>query len=188
MIKRNDQPENILIDYDIVGNNVTKLKIVVGDWGTAKIGYIGGQFCGGTPVYAGPSTFQSGTKDIFSFGRLAMELMLDKPGIESTFSSLIFFAIFETQCKVFLGLTFYPIEEAAILERFRLGLCPFIRAIQKTTSSGLVFVSEVFEEILSSARSGQITNQLSAEWFQFIQAPVNQTLNKDDLVVANTWS
>ena len=63
-------------------------KMVVGDWGSAHVGPDGGNFNGGTPVYAGPDTFDVlSNKDIFSFGRLAMELMLDKSGTELTFSN-----------------------------------------------------------------------------------------------------
>ena len=59
-------------------------KLVVADWGSARVGLAGGEFFGGTPVYAGPQTFQmySG-KDLFSFGRMAMELLMDKSGTES---------------------------------------------------------------------------------------------------------
>ena len=58
--------------------------MVVADWGSAKVGTDGGVFYGGTPVYAGPKTFEdSVNKDLFSFGRLAMELFMDKSGIES---------------------------------------------------------------------------------------------------------
>ena len=161
--------------------------MVVGDWGSAHVGYGGGLFYGGTPVYAGPLTFTEGTKDLFSFGRLAMELMLDKSGTEFTFSTFCFcFDIFESENKVFLGLTFYPIEDPAILERFRHQLFPFMKAIQKTTTSEFVDnESEILDEIIHTARSGQISNQLSAEWYQFIQAPINRTLNKEhDILVA----
>ena len=88
LITRNDQPENILIDYDIVGKDVTNFEMVLGDWGSACIGFGGESYFGGTPVYAGPKTFGNYNKDFFSFGRLAMELMLDKSGTESTFSTL----------------------------------------------------------------------------------------------------
>ena len=94
----NDQPENILIDYDVVDNDVTNFEIVVGDWGSARIGNDGGLFFGGTPVYAGPRTFDLNEKDFFSFGRLAMELMLNKPGTELKFRIFkFFFDIFESE-------------------------------------------------------------------------------------------
>ena len=57
--------------------------MVVADWGSAKIGYEGVEFFGGTPVYAGPQTFDQADKDLFSFGRIAMELFMDKKGTES---------------------------------------------------------------------------------------------------------
>ena len=69
-----------MVDYDYNGGNVTNFKMVVGDWGSAEIGFDGGIFWGGTPVYAGPLTFSSYDKDLFSFGRLAMELFMDKSG------------------------------------------------------------------------------------------------------------
>ena len=58
-------------------------KLVVADWGSARVGLAGGEFFGGTPVYAGPGTFGFRSKDLFSFGRLAMELLMDKAGIET---------------------------------------------------------------------------------------------------------
>ena len=58
-------------------------KMVVADWGSACVGTDGGDFFGGTPVYAGPRTFGGLDKDLFSFGRLAMELFMDKSGTES---------------------------------------------------------------------------------------------------------
>ena len=57
--------------------------MVVADWGSAGVGYGFGKFYGGTPVYAGPLTFNYHDKDLFSFGRLAMELMMDKSGTET---------------------------------------------------------------------------------------------------------
>ena len=61
-----------------------------------------------------------------------------------------------------------------------------MRAIQKTTTSEFVDNKrEIFDEIMLTARSGQISNQLSTEWYQFIQAPINRTLNKEhDILVA----
>ena len=57
--------------------------MVVADWGSAFVGDGGGKFLGGTPVYAGPRTFIAFKKDLFSLGRIAMELLLDKKGTES---------------------------------------------------------------------------------------------------------
>ena len=59
--------------------------MVVADWGSAWVGTDGGVFLGGTPVYAGPKTFDFTHKDLFSFGRLAMELFMNKSGTESEF-------------------------------------------------------------------------------------------------------
>ena len=66
--------------------------MVVGDWGSANFGSdvtykIHKSYCGGTPIYAGPDTFGIGAKDLFSFCRLAMELMCGKKGTESSLSS-----------------------------------------------------------------------------------------------------
>ena len=71
-----------MVDYEYNGTKVTNFKMVVADWGSATI-RDGGRFPGGTPVYAGPRTFDRYSKDLFSFGRLAMELMMDKSGAES---------------------------------------------------------------------------------------------------------
>ena len=57
--------------------------MVVADWSSGVVGCRGGNFFGGTPVYAGPATFEATFKDLFSFGRMAMELMMDKSGTES---------------------------------------------------------------------------------------------------------
>ena len=173
-----------------------RYQMVVSDWGSAsfELDVSGGEFFGGTPVYAGPSTFKHKLteKDLFSFGRMAMELMLEKSGTES-FLSFIFLDNFESEYKVFLGLTFYPIEGPAFLERFRRRLCPFIKAIQGIPKCQAMNANPVFDEIIRAARSqinrrsGQITKQLSAEWHQFIRTPMNQTLNRehDELVAAN---
>ena len=71
-----------MVDYEINDDNVINFKMVVTDWGSALVGNKGGGFFGGTPVYAGPNTFESFVKDFFSFGRLAMELFMDKSGTE----------------------------------------------------------------------------------------------------------
>ena len=78
-----NKPENILVSYELVGDKVIDFKMVVADWGSAKIGDGGERFLGGTPVYAGPKTFDDTYKDLFSFGRMAMELFMDKSGTES---------------------------------------------------------------------------------------------------------
>ena len=66
--------------------------MVVADWGTAWFrdltvrtnqseGFDPSEFLGGTPGYAGPYTFnESGPRDLFSFGRLALDLVLNKAG------------------------------------------------------------------------------------------------------------
>ena len=65
--------------------------MVVGDWGSADVGAYGGEFFGGTPVYAGPGTFNDYYKDLFSFGRIAMELFKDKSGTEPKLQFYLFF-------------------------------------------------------------------------------------------------
>ena len=89
-----------------------------------------------------------------------------------------------------MGLTFYPIEDTATLEGFRQGLCPFMKAIQKTTKSGFTSTDEqesICDEIIRTARTNQINNQLSREWYHFIRHPLNQTLDSehDNLIATN---
>ena len=63
-----------------------------------------------------------------------------------------------------------------------------MKAIQKTTTSDYVNnQDQIFDEIIRTARSGQMTNQLSAEWYQFIRSPINRTLDRehDNLVASN---
>ena len=57
---------------------MTNFKCVLGDWGTSYTGFVGERCFGGTPGYAGPRTFETHFKDLFSFGRLALELFLDQ--------------------------------------------------------------------------------------------------------------
>ena len=69
-------PGNVLVDYDEERGKFSNFKCYLADWGTA-----GGDHLGGTPVYAGPRTYESnGDKDLFSFCRLALELFLEKKG------------------------------------------------------------------------------------------------------------
>ena len=87
-----------------------------------------------------------------------------------------------------MGLTFYPIEDTAVLNRFRQGLCPFMKAIQKTTKSRINYREEsICDEIIRTAQSNQIKNQLSREWYHFIRNPLNQTLDSehDNLIATN---
>ena len=88
-----------------------------------------------------------------------------------------------------MGLTFYPIEDTAVLNRFRQRLCPFMKAIQKTTKSGYINGNEresICDEIIRTARSNQVNNQLSGEWYQFIRNPLNKTLDSEhDNLIAN---
>ena len=70
-----NKPGNILVDYDDTSGVVSNFACILADWGTA-----GGRHNGGTPLYAGPRTYEEHEKDIFSFGRLALELFLEQRG------------------------------------------------------------------------------------------------------------
>ena len=102
----------------------------------------------------------------------------------------MFSTIFESELKAWMGLTFYPIENNAVLEAFRQGLCPFMKAIQKTMKSGVIFDNEIistFDEIIRTAELNQTNNQLSREWFNYIRIPINQTIDRehDNLIATN---
>ena len=89
-----------------------------------------------------------------------------------------------------MGLTFYPIEDETTLERFRQSLCPFMKAVQKTTRNEYLTDEEkesICDEIIDFARLNQINNQLSRDWFTFIRHPLNQTLESehDNLIATN---
>ena len=89
-----------------------------------------------------------------------------------------------------MGFTFYPIENKATLKRFRQGLCPFMEAIRKTTKSEYIGENErnsICDETIDTARSNRINNQLSREWYQFIQNQSNRTLGSehDNLIATN---
>ena len=80
-MKRNPekQPDNILVDYDLNGTSVSNFKCYLADWGTS-----GSIYAGGTPMYAGPNTFGDGGRDLFSFGRMALEMFLEPQGKMNT--------------------------------------------------------------------------------------------------------
>ena len=90
-----------------------------------------------------------------------------------------------------MGLTFYPIEDTTALEAFRQRLSPFMKAIQKTTTSedfeAQEEIESIFDEIINTARSYNGEDQLSAEWYQYIRNTSNRTLGKehDQLIAAN---
>ena len=89
-----------------------------------------------------------------------------------------------------MGLTFYPIENVKILQAFRQRLFPFMKAIQKTTKSGFIREKEresIFDKVINAARSYNGDDQLSADWYQYIQDTSNQTLGKehDKMIAAN---
>jgi L,D-peptidoglycan transpeptidase YkuD (ErfK/YbiS/YcfS/YnhG family) len=59
-------------------NGELHFEMAIGDWGTS--GNRDEHF-GGTPMYASSRAFQvSQMKDLFAFGRIAMELYLDESG------------------------------------------------------------------------------------------------------------
>ena len=68
------QPDNILVDYDYNAATVSNFRCYLADWGTA------GNYKGGTPMYAGPRTYENISKDLFSCGQLALELFLAREG------------------------------------------------------------------------------------------------------------
>ena len=87
-----------------------------------------------------------------------------------------------------MGLTFYPIEDTSVLNRLRQRLCPFMQAVQKTTTSKEIVSKEsICDEIIRAARLNQINNQLSPEWYNFIRNPFNRTLDAehDNLIAIN---
>ena len=68
------KPENYLVKFKN-GNDLTKIEIVLTDFGMAD-----SDSKGGTPVYASPECFEKTDKksDIFSFGRMILFLLLTK--------------------------------------------------------------------------------------------------------------
>ena len=70
----------MLVDYDESEGKITNFRCFLADWGTANTNGEG-RFFGGTPVYAGPRSFEHQFKDLFSFGRLALELYSNQPGL-----------------------------------------------------------------------------------------------------------
>ena len=68
-----------MVDYDYNGTTVSNFRCYLADWGTANYYHPGG-----TPMYAGPKTFRGDGRDLFSFGRLALELFLEPQGKMNT--------------------------------------------------------------------------------------------------------
>ena len=98
--------------------------------------------------------------------------------------------IFETGLKVWMGLTFYPIESINVLEEFRQRLSRFMNAIQQTTTTKIMVDHETestFHEVMHFARSYNGNDQLSAKWYQYIADTSNNTLEKEhnELIAAN---
>ena len=52
-ISNQTQPDNILVDYDLEEGKVSNFNSTLADWGTA-----GAFHHGGTPLYAGPRTYE----------------------------------------------------------------------------------------------------------------------------------
>ena len=89
-----------------------------------------------------------------------------------------------------MGLTFYPIEDTAVLRVFQQRLSPFMKAIQKTTTSEGFSQNErrsIFDKVINAARSYNGDDQLSVEWYQYIRDTSNKTLGKehDKMIAAN---
>ena len=72
------KPDNLLVDFDLVNGRVENFEMVVTDWGTAGTFE---QHMGGTPMYASRGAFHTDyNKDLFAYGRIALELFLDDAG------------------------------------------------------------------------------------------------------------
>ena len=76
-----------MVDYDFNGGQVLNFRCCLADWGTAA-----NYHHGGTPIYAGPRAYQVDYKDLFSFGRLVLELFLKQEG---NMNNLLIFGKFE---------------------------------------------------------------------------------------------
>ena len=67
--------------------------MAIGDWGSAGVSK---QHFGGTSMYASSQAFQqSNMKDLFAFGRIAMELYLNDSGNE-TFIIFTLYYLFQS--------------------------------------------------------------------------------------------
>ena len=68
----------MLVDFDLVNGQVDNFEMVVSDWGTSGFEE---KHMGGTPMYASRVAFRHDyNKDLFAFGRIALELYLDESG------------------------------------------------------------------------------------------------------------
>ena len=69
------KPSNFLVKFKTGQNDLTKIEIVLTDFGMA-----GPETQGGTPIFASPECFEKKEKksDVFSFGRVILFLLLSK--------------------------------------------------------------------------------------------------------------
>ena len=125
-----------MVDYEERGGVVSEFGCVLADWGTA--GVSSGMFYGGTPVYAGPRSFESYGKDLFSFGRLALELFIDEQGQSQKIASFVTEnRRFSDSIPDWLYKCFFPQEDYQQLMTYRSQLTPFLKLIMKALSSDL---------------------------------------------------
>ena len=61
-----------------------------------------------------------------------------------------------------------------VLRAFRQKLSPFMKAVQKTTTSGNIYdENELCDDVINVARSYNGDDKLSAEWYQYIRDTSN---------------
>ena len=156
--KPKKQPDNILVDYDFDGTEVTNFRCCLADWGTSY------QHFGGTPMYAGPRTYEADNIDFFSFARLALELFLRHEGKWTTFLRvLIQFWTFCWLYKEWLFLAFFPQEDAERLTLLRRNLSPFLKTMSKALSYELENGDDEIQQLQIEALYNEILRNLPAE-------------------------
>ena len=115
------------MDYIYKDGNVSDFKCSLADWGTA------GKHPGGTPLYAGPRTYEANSKDLFSFARLCLNLFLQREGkVNILGKKHQYFQ--EKMCSLqedWFYLTFYPQENFDRLLALRNRMTPFLKAVSR---------------------------------------------------------
>ena len=188
-----------MVDYDNYNDEVSNFRCVLGDWGTSGFYHMGG-----TPMYAGPRTFTRKYKDLFSIGRLALEMFLEPKGkVNFTLKFLSTLWIRLTLVTEWLYLSFYPQEDSEKLLLLRASLTQFHKSVRKALAFELEYgfwyedsqqrliehmTEAILTEILQNVPpevSGSNLNPVSAEASNTLQLELERLEMNKKYVLSN---
>ena len=116
-------------------------------------------------MYAGPRTYEKSHKDLFSVGRLALELFLEQKGISQHSENLSRKMFCLTQSKDWLYLAFFPQEDSNELKRPMGHLTSFLETVTRALSVELELASssryiryKIIDDIIKNIPAGNSTS------------------------------